>query len=307
MNLQSVKERINRPSVLPLTAAVGAQVAGVPVISALTPPFAHSLYTGVITGASFIHWGGLHFSGAWGYRTFFSGRISGFSRLTLGNAALSAIESIGKRAWEQGYRNQFTAWALNARELGLAGLFGEVKPKDISQEVLARIGRREGGVWISKARSLERFTLSHDPRINRFLGGLSDKVERIFTVSYKKGDEVVTKLFPKFSSEGGFLLKGKKWAIGGTLLTAYSLFELANMVATPLINYALKRAANAAGMIKQFAIEQRQFHMGRGYLGPSFQNYYAATERQRAVQAIYAARVNPSSRIYGNEASYYHR
>jgi len=263
--LGDIRERLNRPSALPLGVAVGAQMAGIPVISTLTPPVYHSLYTGIITSAGLIHRGGLHFSGAWGYRTLFSGRVTGWSRFTLGHATLSAIESIGQRAWEKGYRNVFTAWAKNARELGLAGYFGRGKSILQGAEITPLAGNK-GAILNSLRPNFWEVTediikLEKDPKFFRFVGGLGEDVSKWIRVPYKKGDEVVEHIFPKFSAEGGFLLKGTKWAFTGTLLTAYSWFELANMAATPLINYALQRATNAAGLIKQFLAEQRQFQM----------------------------------------------
>jgi hypothetical protein len=279
-------------------AALGMGSAGIPVSDIMFPSIYHSVLAGAFTGGGgLVHRGGFNYGGAFGYRTLFAGHINQWSKYTMGNAVLSGVEALGKYAWNKGHKNLFFAWATTARQTGLAGLLHATAytAKDPATHVLAA----------QAAMKNVKFD-SFGARATRFMGGTSDDVAHLFTKYAGKGQGFA---IPKLNANAPFIIgKGSRLgSIIGTGFSMYSMFELASMITDPLIDYAIDKLSISAGNLRQFLMENRRASMGRGYLGPSFQNYYAATERQRAVQAIYSARVNPQSQVYGNEARYLHR
>ena len=45
---------------------------------------------------------------------------------------------------------------------------------------------------------------------------------------------------------------------------------------------------------------------GTGRIPNALQSAGAGTERRRAIQAAYSAKINPSNRMFGNEARFHH-
>lgn len=285
MSVDSLKARVHGKGwAVPAAALVAGAATDTPVSDMLFPGPVSSAFMGVIQGSRLIHKGGLNFGGMFGYKTLFSGITNAGSNYTIGNMALTAAEAIGGRMYDKGIQTTFTAWSKSARQTGLAGLFGAFE---------------EGTESVAKS-----------PKFSRFFGGLGDEIDTYVkrTVSQQVGDKItkVTKMFPKFKPTS-YLVKGTGWAALGTMASAYSWIQLASIPTGWVVNKAIEHAENAAWDIRETFLDSRKFAMGKGYLNPSFQNQHAATERQRAISAIYSSRVNPSNRMYGREANMYHR
>jgi hypothetical protein len=103
------------------------------------------------------------------------------------------------------------------------------------------------------------------------------------------------------------LAKGSTLARGMSIFSALSLIQIGGAAAMwaggQLLEGASQTLAYGMGMV----MDSQRMEMANGKLAPIFMGPNAATERQRAIKASYNAKVNPSSRMYGNEAGYMHR
>ena len=78
---------------------------------------------------------------------------------------------------------------------------------------------------------------------------------------------------------------------------------LVKPVADNLIVGAGQLASSALNLMNNIAAPE----MSTGRLPATFMNSASATERTRAISAMYNARISPSNRFMGNEAQMYHR
>lgn len=92
------------------------------------------------------------------------------------------------------------------------------------------------------------------------------------------------------------------WRLGSFMAWA----QLTALIAAPVAGAALSGVSNMVVTALDFARNFTNLDITSGRLPQVFMTNEAATERQRAVQAIYGARVSPSNRFLGNEAQMYH-
>ncbi|MGD9697444.1 hypothetical protein [Acinetobacter sp.] len=267
----------------PIAGAVVGQAAGLPVTDILFQNPIHGVAAGIMTKTW--HKNGLQFGGIWGYKTLFTGLTGKASHLSVGHMMLGAVEGFGKAAVKAGWHNTFTLGAQHARKLGLAGMLSGAENAD--------------DIATKGAKGFAKFA--------RVAGGLGDDIldDGIMKVVAGDGQKAVTRHFAKYVT--GAMLSTSKLAMWGG--RAFSIYGWGQLLAMPLVSgtkHFGKAMAKNMGGIHSLLMNNR-FKMGSGYLSDSFRTQQAATERQRAVQAIYMSKINPGNRAFGNEAQMYHR
>ena len=121
----------------------------------------------------------------------------------------------------------------------------------------------------------------------------------IVSASSKKASTLAIKLGKGFAGKAaGLALRG---------FAAWSWASLAWLALKPLGSAMIREAGGVAASALTLLDEFRSLEISTGRLPGAFMTPGAATERQRAVQAIYQAKVQPSNRFLGNEAQFYHR
>lgn len=93
------------------------------------------------------------------------------------------------------------------------------------------------------------------------------------------------------------------------LLRGFSLYmygSIASMLARPAVGAMVQGASNLAITSLELLRSVASRDITPAQMSSIFMTTEAATERQRAIQSIYGARVNPSNRLMGNEAQMYH-
>lgn len=245
----------------------------------------------------------LRYGGPFGYKTAIIGRTNSISRLTFGHAVLRTAEFVGQKSVSWFGNTKFSMWTEAASERGFASLsYGkvfDVKGK-VTDKVVSKL-KKEFLEEVAEKKSIWSKLLT-----GRDITELTEDAIDVVIKDKKVG------LFPRLNKLGNVVFKAESplGKIGLTSLNAALVaWTLADLISIPLSTLA-KNTVNKIGntmvpMLEDFlAMKRTRFG---GYLGPAFSNRAAATERQRAVQAIYAAKVNPVSRMYGNEARMYHR
>jgi len=109
------------------------------------------------------------------------------------------------------------------------------------------------------------------------------------------------------SKSMAILAKGSTLARGMSVLSALSLIQIGGSAAMWAGGAMIEGASQALSYGLDMVMDSQRMELANGKLAPVFMGPNAATERQRAVKAAYNSKVNPSTRMYGNEAGYMHR
>jgi len=311
-----------------LTSAAVNSTTGINPLLELTPNPLQAMSYGMITANPFTAagrmWSGLtglggpirgmqpwKYRGAWGYKTLLTGLgESGGgmgAKLSVGNVALSATEGVGKLIGGFGGMADKT-WVQamsNARRLGIAGML------NVGEETLKH-------TWVY---NLSGNAPGADDFITKTLSGSGDdaiKARFLKNTGKGSGDTIISAfgskkaLLPQRQAikKGALLVAG---GIAGRALTFASgasslmlMWDIASFAGGGMLTSSIEGMGDFTRGVLQYLDESRKPNMGRGRIPSSLMTTAAATERQRAVQASYASRVNPSNRMYGNEASYQH-
>jgi len=259
------------------------------------------------------------YSGAWGYKTLLTGigeAGAGMgAKLSVGNVALSATQGIGRLIGGFGGMadNTWVQAMSNARRLGVAGMLN-VGEETLKHTWAYNLGGRAPG---SDDFVIKTLSGSGDDAIKaRFLKNTAAKVGGI------KTNNTMISAFPHKPMAGKAQYTAAKKAgqsiliaggIAGRALTFASgasslmmMWDIASFAGGSALTSGIEGMGDFTRGVLQYLDESRKPNMGRGRVPSSLMTTAAATERQRAVQASYAAKVNPSNRMYGNEASYQH-
>jgi len=103
------------------------------------------------------------------------------------------------------------------------------------------------------------------------------------------------------------LTKGSSLAKGMSIFSALSLIQIGGAAAMWAGGALLEGASQTLAYGVDMVMDSQRMELANGKLAPIFMGPNAATERQRAIKAVYNAKVNPSQRAFGNEAGYMHR
>lgn len=251
------------------------------------------------------------YSGAWGYKTLLTGigapgAGSGYAaRMSVGNIALSATEAAGRLIGGFGGMADKT-WVQamsNARRLGIAGMLNVGEDTLKHQWVYNLAGRAPGA----------------DDFIEKTLAGSgSDSIKARFLKSSKGGETIIsafsskaTKLTADQAKNKGIMLAaggiaGRALTFASGAMSLMMMWDVASFAGGAALTSTIEGMGDFTRGVLQYLDESRKPNLGRGRVPQAFMTAAAGTERQRAIQATYGARVNPSSRMYGNEAQYQH-
>jgi hypothetical protein len=251
------------------------------------------------------------YGGAWGYKTLLAGlgetpaAASMWAKASLGNVVLSATEALGTFLRDAGGMQSSTIIQAmsNARRLGLAGMLNVT----------------EGGAAASTAAAMKHkwayYLAGRDPIAEKAAGNLStkilgDKKSKIVGTALKqvggKGSLTVSPIVTATGVTVAGGMAGKALSIASGAYSLYTLYQIGAFAGGWSFKTAVAGMGEAATSIMNYLGEINKPNMGRGRIPTSLLSDGAATERQRAIRASYASKINPSNRMYGNEAQYHH-
>jgi hypothetical protein len=232
---------------------------------------------------------GIKYAGMLGYKTALLGiadKNPGFlARISLGNVTLSGVEAIGKFAQNMmgDAPNTFVSTMAHARKLGFAGMANI--DSDLSD--------------IKKIKHKWLYTLA----------GVKSDDASLMSIKGLKGQKTV-KVTGAMRKSGMILTNANKMGRLATgAMGAYSLYSWLSVASTAgrvLGGIALEGAGEAARQFFEYTSELQKPEFGKGRVHLAMISSASATERQRAVRATYGAKINPTNRLYGTEASYHH-
>jgi hypothetical protein len=262
------------------------------------------------------------YTGAWGYKTLLTGlgettsAAGFFSKASAGNVVLSATEFLGTYLRDTvGLSENMAVQAMsNARRLGLAGM--------------ANLQQGTGGPGGHLAKNMKYKWLYHlagiDPIAEQKAGnlvmrGLSGSIKKTTGGGVQQVAGAALKKVSGLASTAtvsGLAAGAATATIGGGVASAlsiasgayslYTLYQLTSMAGGWAFNTSFEGMGETVTSIMRYIDEQGSPNVGRGRLRTAMQSRGAATERQRAVRASYASKINPGNRMYGNEAQYHH-
>jgi len=126
-------------------------------------------------------------------------------------------------------------------------------------------------------------------------------------VTTKTGGKAVTSSLVSTKKTAAFVMENAKLGAALRWVGVMDMISIGAGVAMWAGGAALDGAAQAISFgIRNFQQAER-LELGDRKMSPVFAAPTAATERRRAIQAIYGARVNPAQKMFGNEARYMHR
>jgi hypothetical protein len=239
---------------------------------------------------------GAQYGGPIGFKTLLLGmgeKPGIAARLSIGNMALSTAELVGDAFSAGGLGKATWVKALtNAKSLGVAGMFniGEASQFGSPDKLIYKGIYKFAGI---------------DP--------VNIKAGKSIKVAGEVAGETVEKFLPKLTSNA--LKDGVRLGIGAgartfTTLAAgmslYTYWQIFSGVSTAIGTTAARGVGELALTLNQWLEERQGLEFGYGRIPAAMISSAAATERQRAIQASYGAKINPRNRLMGNEASYNH-
>jgi hypothetical protein len=228
------------------------------------------------------------FGGMYGYKTLLLGvnaqNSSLMARASLGNVVLSTAQTIGQGLSKVGGGTGTLATApivktlATIKDTGITGLFSTSKTGELSN--LAKAVWRGGGV---------------DP------ANLTRTVKDGITTFSASKNAIKKGVVYSAATKGGRLA-----SVGFGLSSIYSWGRLFAGAGKAMGDFALEGVGEAARAFFQYVDEIQRPEFGKGRVNIAMASAGAATERQRAVRATYGAKINPTNRLMGTEASYHH-
>jgi len=238
---------------------------------------------------------GFKYSGMLGWKTLLLGvnEHTGFwaKNFSIGNVLLSPIEqlanSVGK-TWLPDSTDSLLLRAQSARKLGLAGMFNtmDIDSGKIPDSVKNSWLYKAAGIDISKAKVVS---------LKEVGAKGSGKVIKITDDLVKQGMKITA------ASSAG-----RVFSVAAGAYSLYGWMEAIRGVSSFFGGIAIEGVSQTARRLYQWVDEVRQPEFGRGRVPVAMMSMSAATERRRAVQASYSSKINPTGRLYGNEAAYHH-
>lgn len=296
-----------------------------PILSAsiglVTNPFAYSRRVAE----------GTRFTGMFGYRSLLRGIQGTHENITAGGLILPVVQMTGRTMKRLGFHGKWISGAARAREVGIAGIAsamdsGTWTAKE-ARDALKYITHHRKSIheftsmeaWVAGGRKDTRFSrrafeiLEHfrSKKVRRWYGAagidINDALRTGNFIVDEVGDKANILLKASKYSKVATFGKGSSW-IAGTAgaFAAFNIAYLAISAASKAGGWFIEGAGEALRVGLEYAEAHNQLEFA-GRVAPEYDTYGAATERQRAVRAIYGAKVNPQSRLFGNEAAMMHR
>jgi hypothetical protein len=228
-----------------------------------------------------------------------------WAKASLGNVVLSATEALGMFLRDTaGMQSSTIIQAMsNARRLGLAGMLNVT----------------EGGAQASTAAAMKHkwayYLAGRDPIAEKAAGNLSTKIlgdnkSKIVGTALKKvGGKGSLAISPLAAATGVTIaggLAGKALSVASGAYSLYTIYQIGALAGGWAFKTSIAGMGEAATSIMTYLDEINKPNMGRGRIPTALLSDGAATERQRAIRASYASKINPANRMYGNEAQYHH-
>ncbi len=238
---------------------------------------------------------GATYRGPVGFKTLMLGmrESSGLAaKMSIGNMALSSAELVGHAFANKGMGDALWVKTLqNARTLGVAGML------NIGEDLSSP--EKLGAAWAYKFGGIDPSNVKAGKQI-------SAKVA-------DGGEKAIKHYLPQFSDDAvkaGFKLgAGMGARVFSTVAAGFSLYtyyDIISTVTSSLASTSIQGAGELAATLNQWIDEKRGLEFGYGRIPQAMISAGASTERRRAVQASYGAKINPRNRLMGNEASYHH-
>jgi len=246
-------------------------------------------------GGRFTTVNSFRYGGMLGWKTLLLGvnENTGFwsKNFSIGNVLLSPIEqlanSVGKH-WLPDSKDPLLLRAQSARKLGLAGMFNTI---DVDADKLPSTVKNS---WLYKAAGID---------VNKA------KMVSLESVG-AKGKGKVLNITDDLIKEGMKITAGsaagRVFSVAAGAYSLYGWMEAIRGVSSFFGGIAIEGVSQTARRLYQWVDEVRQPEFGRGRIPMAMMSMSAATERRRAIQASYSSKINPSGRLYGNEAAYHH-
>jgi len=273
--------------------------------------------------------------GFFGYKTLISGvGPGGWTRnLTAGNLVLSTIQG-GARTLNDlfggiGQGNVATAFR-HARTVGLAGLINPNKVVHELTDYVATSNLGETGIGKLSAvmdanrgpsrtmsRHLRHFAGAGEVTAEALKNPAVSSAVKLESIGATTTRAIVPRLDPSVKPLGfslGVYKKGRTMHNIGVAATRgvfrvgsmLAYFELGTLIGGMATNASVRGVSNLAISALEILRSVNSRDITPAQMQSIFMTAESATERQRAVSAIYGAKVNPSNRFLGNEAKMYH-
>jgi len=148
-------------------------------------------------------------------------------------------------------------------------------------------------------------------KIFRFMAGAAGRDLDDVLSNFKIVEKTVGQGTHRFLSLKGAaspaFLKGGKIAMGINMVNLVMITAMAGNAAIYGGGKLLEGGAAGLAYGVDQAMQAQRLDLGSGRMNPVYMSQGAQTERQRAIKAIYGAKVNPSQRMFGNEGRNMHR
>ena len=256
--------------------------------------------------------GSFEYYGAWGYKTLMTGVKAGSlaSQLSLGNVVLSATELTGKAIGGMfGIQNDdFIKAMSNARQGGLAKLFGSVETTTAPPTKKQRLKLFNDLKKKNKYSNIMQIRKTYKEALSKLKGKTKTTATGLTKFMYWMGGETVgggTAMI-KMGGKGALGIGARAAAGLSGVGTALFLTDILSLPIKAGIDRVESGLTDLATGILQWQKEAALPDFGKGRIPTAMSSSGAATERRRAIQASYSARINPSNRMFGNEARYHH-
>ena len=231
------------------------------------------------------------YHGMLGWKTLLLGVDSGgiWAKMSIGNVGLSAVELAANMfGGMTGIDTPLVNKLANARKLGIAGI------ANVGDDLgLKGYGLKNS--WLYEIAGVDPENLGVQTANRAGLKNVKGKVPKVSKSAIKKGILNV-----------GMTAAGRSMQVATGAFSLYAWYATFRDIGSFAGMVAAEGVGSAARSLFNYTAELRKHEFGHGRLPGAMASAEAATERQRAVRASYGNKINPSGRMYGNEAMYHH-
>tara|TARA_B100001250_G_C19813988_1_gene797263 strand:+ start:4091 stop:5131 length:1041 start_codon:yes stop_codon:yes gene_type:complete len=232
------------------------------------------------------------YHGPLGWKTLLLGVDSGgiWAKMSIGNVGLSAVELAANLfGGITGIDSPLVNKLANARKLGIAGM------ANIGDGIGSK-GYGMGNTWLYEIAGV-------DPEN---LGVTSAKKAGVRGSGFKKAPKVSKSAIKKGIALVGQSAGARSFQVASGAFSIYAWYATFRDISSFAGTVAAEGVGSAARALFDYTQDLRKHEFGHGRLPGAMSSSAAATERQRALRASYSSKINPSGRMYGNEAMYHH-
>tara|TARA_B100000131_G_C18116427_1_gene611452 strand:- start:161 stop:1216 length:1056 start_codon:yes stop_codon:yes gene_type:complete len=234
------------------------------------------------------------YHGPLGWKTLLLGVDSGgiWAKMSIGNVGLSAVE-LAANAFGgiTGIDSPLVNKLANARKLGIAGMANIGDGKNIGMR-----GHGMNNTWLYEIAGVDPENIGvTSARKAGIRGGGFKKAPMVTRSAARKGIELV-----------GQSVGARAFQVASGTFSLYAWYATFRDISSFAGTIAAEGVGSAARALFDYTAELRKHEFGHGRLPGAMSSSAAATERQRAIRASYNNKINPSGRMYGNEAMYHH-